>query len=122
MAWLSIQQDLNDIVRFVHSDNPEEAECLGYEEFIKYVAVNSSIINYQDFIRQLNTFFPIFLDLETGEWEIFQIDQEEVSYSELIKLNQETEEELTLSARLWQAKKKKTFGKRNDYGNRNRLF
>jgi len=122
MAWLSIQQDLNDIVKFVHSDNEEEVEVLNYHNFLEYVMSNCKIINYLDFVRQLNSFFPIFLDLETGEWEIFQAEQVEVSYKELLKLNQEIEEELTLSARLWQHKKKQTFGKTNDTRNRNRPF
>ena len=122
MAWLSIQQDLNDIVRFVHSDNPEEVEALGFDEFIKYVSLNCKIINYHDFIKQINTFFPILLNLDRGEWEIFQVEQEEISYKELMELNKNVEEELTLSHRLWEAKKRKTFGQRNDYGNRHRPF
>lgn len=122
MAWLSLQQSLNDIVKFIHSDNPEEVEAVGFEEFVKYVNSNSKIINYLEFIRQVNTFYPILLNLESGEWEIFQIEQEEVSHSELVRLNQNFEEELTLSHKLWEAKKRKTFGQRNAYGNRNRPF
>ena len=122
MAWLSIQQDLNDIVRFVHSDNPEEVEAIGFDNFVNYVNTNSRVINYLDFIKQVNTFFPILLNLDTGEWEIFQIEQEEVSHRELLELNRTTEEEHTFSHRLREAKKKNTFVKTNDCRNRHRTF
>jgi hypothetical protein len=122
MAWISIQQDLNDIVKFVHSENQDEIECLMYNDFISYVASNSSVINYQDFLRQLNTFFPIFLDLETGEWEIFQLEKEDLSYSDLIKINKENKEVNTLPTRLWEVKKQKIFGSKNDYRTRSRFF
>jgi hypothetical protein len=73
---LFIQQFRNDIIRYISPDMESPVFCI-YKKFLNILSDSKVIIiKSADFIRELNSFNVIMLDLMTGEWKIVEPNRE----------------------------------------------
>ena len=94
MRWILLYQDIGDIVAYISSESPETVLYIEYNEFLDFIS-NYPVRNWLDFKKEVNCFKTIFLNLNSGQWEIKKNvkDFNDFSFDELYKLNKEDPKE-----------------------------
>ena len=88
MQWIICRQiSKNDLIRYVTSDYPDEAQFLVYLKFLEFIG-NFHIKNFDGFINTLNEFKFIVIYPELMFWEEFVEEKpKEATFEELLELN-----------------------------------
>ena len=91
--WIVCKLTATDNVKFITSDN-DYSEYKNYKAFIKYIST-LEINNYGSFVKEINKYRYLFIDLNTKEWIIYdkKDDLPVFSVQELSKYNDKVEEE-----------------------------
>lgn len=98
MNWLICFQTPYNSVKYQTSDI-NFATTLVYPKFLKYI--NSIfILDYNNFVDELNKFKTIFIDLDLHKWEIYKEKQKDTGFDELWELNREKEKLVTKNDRV----------------------
>ena len=77
----------NDMVKYI-TNELNEGTHLHYYKFLKYLRKNFVVDNFMELKKELNRFKTIYLDCQTGQWEIKQPEiNMDVSFDDLAELN-----------------------------------
>lgn len=92
MIWLLCQQTQHNEIKCM-SEN-EKIIYLSYNDFLNNL-VKYPVLNRQNFKIELDKFQIIYINLQTGEWEVKKPDLEKsnASFDDLYKLNGKKQEE-----------------------------
>jgi hypothetical protein len=89
--WLLAYQTPNDSVKYITHELSSPI-FLSYNQFIEYIQT-LFVFDYENFIKQLNRFKTILIDLDTHKWEIYKEKRRDYNEKELFEFNAKLEKE-----------------------------
>ena len=92
MIWIICQQTQHNEIKYMTEN--EKINYLGYNDFLVNLT-KYPLFDRQNFKLELDKFQIIYIDLQTGKWEIKKPDLEKsnASFDDLYKLNGKKQEE-----------------------------
>jgi hypothetical protein len=93
MKWILFTQVMNDRVRFITDESYPERTSLSYRKFCDIV-FKYPIKNTAKFQEELDFFHTVYLDIESGEWNV-EVEEKDptVGFETLAKLNPSEDEQ-----------------------------
>lgn len=98
ITWMQATLHPDNYVIFTNNILEPETTSLHYEKFCRYVLRTFRIQQTNEFIEALNTFQPILIDCESGNWKVITVEDIRASrpaytFDELYALNGDSKQQ-----------------------------
>lgn len=92
MIWMICQQTQHNEIKYMTEN--EKVNYLKYNDFLLNLT-NYPLLDRQNFKVELDKFQIIYIDLQTGKWEIKKVDlsKSDATFDDLYKLNGKKQED-----------------------------